>query len=229
MSDWGRWEPHRITPDLARTLAEQIKRGMTPKLAAKSAGIPPGIFRRWLEDGQREVDAIYEDERGYPSQTGMLWLWVAKAEADRAEALLGGVLSAGKQDEWRNLTWMLERLERGEFGERVEVAHTGPDGGPVEIEGRAVVGLADVIALAERLGAGDQLRVDAGDSQPALPRAGEVLPDPPQPEPTAEPPPDVEGQGSPVRRSSRRRKGVEPGHGGSNADRMDDDGSPAPR
>lgn len=206
MSSWGRWEPRRITPDLVATLAEQIRLGLTPKLAAKSAGIPPGIFRRWLEDGRKELETIYDDERGYPSQTGMLWLEVSKAEAERAQTLLSGVKTAGKQDEWRNLAWILEKTEREEFGDRVEVQHTGPDGGPIEVEGRAVVGLADVIALAERLGAGDHLRLDAGDSQAALPSASEVLPDHREPQSATEPPADVEGTGGAVRRGGRRRK-----------------------
>src|SRR5262245_54859913 len=75
----------------------------------------------------------------------------------------------------------LELLGRsaGLFVERKEIEISGREGGPIELEGHAIVGLADVVAFARSIGASDSLRLDAGDSRPALPAAEEVRPDPP--------------------------------------------------
>ena len=56
---------------------------------------------------------------------------------------------------------------------RVEVS--GPQGEPIQIEGRRVVSIADVIAFADKHG----IELGGGDAQRALPAAPDVLPDPP--------------------------------------------------
>lgn len=68
------------------------------------------------------------------------------------------------------------RLWLPEGRERLEV--TGEGGGPIQIEGKAVVGLADVLELARQLGVGAAVGLDAGAARGALPAASDVLPDP---------------------------------------------------
>lgn len=63
-----------------------------------------------------------------------------------------------------------------EFQENHRVELVGEGGGPVVIEGRAVVGLADVNRLAAELGLGDLVGLDAGDPRRELAPAPDVLP-----------------------------------------------------
>lgn len=64
-----------------------------------------------------------------------------------------------------------------DYEDKSKVEISGPEGGPIEIEGKAVVGLADVVAFARSIGHSDLLGLDAGDARDAVPAAQEVLPD----------------------------------------------------
>lgn len=64
----------------------------------------------------------------------------------------------------------------GYLTERTTVELTGDGGGPIEVEGRAVVGLADVVRLASELGLGDLVGLGAGDPGGELAAAPHLLP-----------------------------------------------------
>lgn len=64
--------------------------------------------------------------------------------------------------------------------EHVRLEVTGADAGPIQVEGRAVVGLADVVALARKLGVGPLDGLDAGPARGTVSPAQDVLSDPPQ-------------------------------------------------
>lgn len=60
-----------------------------------------------------------------------------------------------------------------DYEDRSKLEISGPDGGPIAIEGKAVVGLADVVAFARSIGYGPPNGLDGAD-------AGDVVP-PPRP------------------------------------------------
>lgn len=65
--------------------------------------------------------------------------------------------------------------DAGGLEERASFEITGPEGAPLAVEGRAVVGLADVNRLALELGYGHLIGLDAGDHRPELAPASNVL------------------------------------------------------
>lgn len=187
MSSWGRWRPKTITPQLVEEIAGYVREGATLKIAARRAGVPPGILRRWMEAGEREIEGIYESapepgakpERGYPSQLGLLYEAVAHALGERDASYLREIERAeGQGSQWRARAWLLEKQDPDDFGDRRAVEVSGARGGPIEVEGKPVAGLADVIALVVKLGYGDRYGLPAELAERGLPAARDVLPDP---------------------------------------------------
>jgi hypothetical protein len=60
-----------------------------------------------------------------------------EARAQRAFELQDGVEAGGGEVDWRALAWSLERMQPDVFGSRSKTEVTGPEGGPVQVEGRA--------------------------------------------------------------------------------------------
>ena len=100
---------------------------------------------------------------------------------------------AGKESSPGSAGWMLERLESDEWGLAHKLEITGQDGGPLLVEGHAAVGWADLFAIAKANGYEHLLGIPGGGARGALPRADEVLPDPPDAESSADAPPGVPG------------------------------------
>jgi hypothetical protein len=184
------WQLRQVTPELVEELASYFSKGATVKIAAGKIGIPPGRLRMWLAEGEREIDSIYEDKTGEPTELGSLYDECVKAVAgyllERVDTLTEA--DAG----WQAAGWILERRDE-DFNPAAKVEVSGPQGGPIEHEGRTISALVDVIAFAQGIGAGHFLGLDAGDPERALPAAETLLPDPPAPERPAEPSADVPG------------------------------------
>lgn len=190
-ASWKTWRRKQITPELVEELAGYFRAGATPKIAAGRIGVPAGVLRMWLREGEAQLEELYDREVGYPEQEGLLYDACAKATA---EYLMQHVETISDPDgrDWRASSWLLERRD-DEFNPASRLEVTGHEGGPIAIEGKAVVGLADVIALAKGLGAGHLVGLDAGDTLDALPGPAPVLPDPSDPVGTASAVPDVHG------------------------------------
>lgn len=195
MARWARWSRKKITADLCERLASYIREGCTLKIAAEREGIPRSVIRSWYEAGEREVAEIYEQERGYPSHVGMLYLALTQAAADLKARLVRDLLEAGtgRDSSPGSAGWLLERIEKDFAPAAARVEVSGPSAGPLVVEGRAVVGLADVIALAKELGAGHLFGLPDGSTRDALPAASEVLPDPSESEQATGSPAHVHG------------------------------------
>jgi len=193
---WPHWTRRRPDAELAHELAASLRSGLTLKLAARKAGLPPGIVRQWYREGQEQLERIYEreDETGYPGEVGMFYAILSKAAAELAEELVAKLreAGAGKESAPGSAGWLLERLE-SDFNLASRVEFTGPEGGPLEVEGRVAVGWADLIAIAQATGQGHLLGLPGGGAGRALPAADEVLPDPADAEPAAVDPPGLPG------------------------------------
>jgi hypothetical protein len=101
----------------------------------------------------------YEEGREGPAITPEASLFVAVEQAlgERAVELVGAITKATKDDEWRAKAWLLERLERDEFGDVKQVELSGPGKGAIQLETRGV-SIAAVVEFAAQhggLGAGD--------------------------------------------------------------------------
>jgi hypothetical protein len=172
-------------------LAGHFRKGATVKIAAGRIGVPAGVLRMWLREGERQLEEIYGSDVGYPEQEGLLYHDCAKATAEYLAEHVGTVSDPGTA-EWRASSWLLERRDE-DFNPAAKVEVTGSEGGPIVVEGKAIVGLADVIALARATGQGHLLGLDDGDSPGALPAARALLPVAAEPEPAASAVPDLPG------------------------------------
>jgi hypothetical protein len=191
---WPAWKRRRPDAELAAELAHHIRSGLMLKQACQLCGVRPGTVREWLRLGEEQLERIEADERGMPGEFGMFALVIDKAVGERAQQLVAMLMEAGagKDSSPGSAGWLLERLERDfNLASRIEVS--GPESGPLEIEGRAVVGISDVLALASKLGAGHLIGLDGAPARDALPPARALLPDPAEPEPAAIPAADLQG------------------------------------
>ena len=189
MEGWAKWHLNKLTPKLANEIAASFRKGATLKIAAGKAEIPPAVLRAWLQEGERDLTSIYDAETGVPQPETRLYIACAKATAEYLEKHVGNVSDPGK-DEWRNSSWLLERRDE-DFNPAAKVEVTGADGGPVQIEGRSIVGIADIVRWYVESGNGHLIGIEPpGD---ALPVAREVLPDRPELERAASVPSDLPG------------------------------------
>ena len=184
MGELGNCPIERLTPDIAERLVGAAKNGRTIKQAAEFAEIPAGILRRWLEIGEEEW--VKTGERTSPAAD--LFARYSKEHARYVGQLQDQLKSAGagKESSPGSAGWLLERLEREDFGTSSKLEITGQDGGPLLVDGRPVVAIADVVAFIRSIGASERLGIDAGAPQRGLPPAREVLPDPPADQRSAE-------------------------------------------
>jgi len=175
---------------LVDELAGYFRQGATVKIAAGRIGVPPGVLRMWISEGERQLTEIYGKEVGYPEQEGLLYHDCVQAVA---EYLLERVESLTEADAgWQAAGWVLERRDE-EFNPASKVEVSGPQGGPIEHEGHVIAGIVDLVAFAKDIGASHHLGLDGGHPLGALPAAGEVLPDPAESLDTADVPADVPG------------------------------------
>ena len=181
---WDLYYRKRITPELTATIAEHFRKGATDKIVAGLVDLPRGVIRHWLSEGEAQLE-LAPEERGPES---LVFVAVQKAKAEYLMDQVKGVNAMN--DEWRANAWLLERRDE-EFAAPRKVEISGPDDGPILVQGQAVLGLADIVSLAGQLGVGHLFGLPGPDSQPALPEPAEVLPDSGQREPAAVPLPDV--------------------------------------
>ena len=195
-NDWGNWQRKEITRERIHEIAGHFRGGATVKGAARASGVPAGILRRWLGAGEQNITDLYDSEKDIlPEPEGHLFEACEQARGEFVGELTQKLreAGAGKESSPGSAGWLLERLESDEFGLASKLEISGQDGAPIMLEGKAVVGLADVISLARELGSGHLFGLDAGDSQRALSAAPNLLPDPSEPLGSAESPPDVQG------------------------------------
>jgi hypothetical protein len=99
-----------IDQELVDTLAEHFRKGATVKIAAGLIGVPPGVLRMWLIEGERQLADIYAADVGYPEHEGLLYLECAKATAEYLAERVG-VVTDPQESDWRSSSWLLERRD----------------------------------------------------------------------------------------------------------------------
>lgn len=154
----------------------------------KEASVAIGRKRKELKALIRtdeEFGADYRAARGYDDDT-------IRAEIHRRAITgveepvfgsLGGGAGSGQIGVVRKFSdRLLAKMAEAylpEYQQRGRLELSGPDGGPIELERRIVVGISDVVRLAGELGISLPLGVNGGDPGRELPPAQDVLPDPP--------------------------------------------------
>jgi hypothetical protein len=89
------------------------------------AGIAESTYHRWIERGEAGESPFRE--------------FSELTRASRAEARskhVRTIRKAGREGDWKAAAWFLERSDRANWGRTVDakVEHSGPNGGPIEID-----------------------------------------------------------------------------------------------
>jgi hypothetical protein len=109
--------PTKRTPTVEETIIEAVRKGLTYRLAAMSAGIAHDTLREWLKAGDEG------DERFVAFSAA-----VRKAEADGAAANLEYINTA---QDWRARAWILEHRHPEDFGTKSKVEVGGDPNHPL--------------------------------------------------------------------------------------------------
>lgn len=104
---WRQWRRRDLNQDLVDELADLFRHGATVKIAAGKIGVPPGVLRMWLSEGEKQLLEIYSSDVGYPEHEGLLYHECAKATAEYLQSRVAHVTDATKDDEWRASSWLL--------------------------------------------------------------------------------------------------------------------------
>ena len=121
--------PTKYSEGVGQRIVVEIRRGLAVKFAAALAGVGEQTLRDWLAKGEAESP---------PDADGPLVAFAElyrSAEAEYAAqelASIDGEVGEGKGD-WKRTAWKLEKRFPKEFGPRVALEHSGPNGGPIEI------------------------------------------------------------------------------------------------
>jgi len=107
---------YKRTPEVEKRILDAIRLGSTYKLAAQYGGVDHATLYRWLDKDATFAMRVKEAEGA--AVTG----WLAKIEKSASDG------------NWQAAAWKLERRYPEDYSLRQRLEHTGPDGGPIQVE-----------------------------------------------------------------------------------------------
>jgi transposase len=104
--------PSKLTPALAAAIAERVRNGNFPDVAAQCEGVGKSTFYAWMSRGQAETEGPFRDFAES----------VTRAEAEFESTQLDAVRVAVDRDGNKaNAKWLLERRQRDRWGQSIDV------------------------------------------------------------------------------------------------------------
>jgi len=119
----------KLTARLIKTMARAIGDGAYVETAAALSGISKDTLYRWLRMAEGEHSTPLHRELSDAVKKGM-------ARAEQRD--LAVIDKAAQQGIWQAAAWRLERKHPDRWGRqsKVQLEHSGPDGGPIELDSR---------------------------------------------------------------------------------------------
>lgn len=133
--------PTKLTPVTQKRITDLIRKGVPRERAARLAGVVPSTFHLWMQKG----DAGEEGYSEFPEAIRM-------AEDLLIERAVGSITDIFEGQGYEPSTrlnaakFILSHRFPGEFSTRQEVRNTGPDGGPIKVEGTLGVTVAPLFS-----------------------------------------------------------------------------------
>jgi hypothetical protein len=131
--------------DLSEQICERLSNGETATAICQGKGMPTwGVLQGWIRDKP-------DFAKRYAKARGAGWEYWADNLIDIADTPCPGVISTlmewGTQIKTADMLdhrrlrietrkWLLAKRKPQTFGEKIEQTHTGPDGGPLQVEDR---------------------------------------------------------------------------------------------
>ncbi|MGH2973610.1 MAG: transposase [Solirubrobacterales bacterium] len=107
--------PTKLTPEVAERIVNAVRAGNYYEPAARSAGISPATFHRWIARGKRETKGAYYDF--YES--------VERASAEAQVHAVALIKKAAADGEWRAAAYFLERRHPEGWRRHESIDHEG--------------------------------------------------------------------------------------------------------
>lgn len=131
--------PDRLDETRAEEILRYLRAGNYIETACALAGIHPSTYYRWIERGNDpKAPAKFREFREAATR--------ARAEA---EARNVAIVQRAAGTDWRAATWYLERSFPTRYGRRDRIEHSGPEGGPISLQG-----LAQMLGVDDEAGEG---------------------------------------------------------------------------
>lgn len=157
LAETGGWTA--LTPERHAAIVEKVAQGVYPNVAARSVGINPETFRRWMsmgedkvvtaEDGSKTVVTAPEPFRGFRVD-------IEKADADAEAAITVRYREVAEQAAFGNAAHMagfMGRRWKERWDPKTQVEVSGPDGGPIPVKvGDEIDRLAGALEALARAG-----------------------------------------------------------------------------
>lgn len=136
----------KLTDELQERLLQAIRAGNFQDTAARFAGLAPSTFYNWMKAGRLAQEKEATGEELTPEEYRLVEFLEAieKARAEAEVRNLHLIQQAASGGTWQAAAWYLERSHPGKWARREKVEHSGPDGGPITLQG-----LADLMGVAE--------------------------------------------------------------------------------
>jgi hypothetical protein len=120
--------PSALTPENAAIILEHVRRGNYREVAAQAVGIAPLTFRRWIDQGEIDIEA------GDVTTCHAIFCTAVKSAEAQAEINMLAEVT-GRRSDWQRFAWILERKAYKRWGKRQQIEMTGANGGAIEISG----------------------------------------------------------------------------------------------
>lgn len=129
MGSSGTGRPSKLTPEVQEKICQLLKAGNTFRTACEVAGIGWSTGLEWRQRGEnrhssREGDDAYAEFAGA----------VQKAEEEAAARNVALIQKAAANGTWQAAAWWLERKFPSEWARIDRHEHTGPRGGPIQLQ-----------------------------------------------------------------------------------------------
>lgn len=121
--------PSKLTPEVQEKICQLLKAGNTFRTACEVAGIGWSTGREWRTRGE-ERHSTREGDEEYAAFAAA----VQKAEEEAAARNVALIQKAAANGTWQAAAWWLERKFPGEWARVDRHEHTGPRGGPIQLQ-----------------------------------------------------------------------------------------------
>lgn len=120
-------EPYKLSPQRRAQVVKALQAGNTREAAARFAGIASRTLRRWMDEGEADL------EEGRETQLARFAFDVLSAEA-RAEVTMTSLVLKHAQEQWTAAAWWLERRRPQSWAKR------DPSADAPRVEATVVIG-----------------------------------------------------------------------------------------
>lgn len=127
--------PTKLTPEVQERIVSAIRAGNYLETAAAYAGVNQSTLHRWVARGKEE-DA--------PEEFREFCEAVERARAE-AEVRTVALIQQAAPNSWQAAAWYLERSHPKRWARREKVEMSGPEGGPITLQG-----LAELMGVTKR-------------------------------------------------------------------------------